>query len=214
MIFSILICLRSLRDFPPCFYSLIYPCSLSKFSTFCFLLPSSFGSSELPHSCWLALLLVSCHKSAIKMMYGPTEDGYASFVGSPSLSPPSILRCLFLTWESGRDQPRCTICPFLLLSPVLLAFLFSIALSQSIGMCVCVCVQESDAVNATSAAINQNFTQNLPPWSETLFTSYTWLLCTKKSEPPVKGYQYPAIWATEKGGIKISTNFWAPCINT
>ena len=73
----------------------IYPWSLSSFSTFCFLLPSSFGSSVLPHSCWLALLLAGCHKSTIKMMYGPTENGYASFAGSlfplhPSVSLPHL----------------------------------------------------------------------------------------------------------------------------
>ena len=90
-------------------------------------------------SCWLAVTnppLKWC--TVLLRMVTPV---------SQALSSPSILRCLFLTWESGRNQPRCTIRPFLFLPQELLAFLFIITSSQinwDICVCVCVCPRERE----------------------------------------------------------------------
>ena len=43
------------------------------------------------------------------------------------------------------------------------------------------------------------------------------LYIKKKPETPgyyhVEGYQDQSTWAKVKGGIKMHTNFWTPCIN-
>ena len=69
-----------------------------------------------------SLSLAGCHKSAIKMMYGPIENGYASS-GALSLSLSlcflsslflSVCECFCVSSSCGaKDQPRCLSLPSL-----------------------------------------------------------------------------------------------------
>ena len=90
----------------------------------------------------LPLSLAGCHKSAIKMMYGPTENGYASSAALSAFSLSLSLcvclcmfLCLFLTECKGSTEMQCLPLSLPFYHKFFIVLSFALNLSRSIEMC-------------------------------------------------------------------------------